>query len=175
MGRRALAWALVTPVAAAGVLVTHALAYCLTRTPTGAVHGYLDHAPQVVAVVASVALLGLAVQDRSLSRASSRWFAPLAPLGFAVQEHLEGLAHSGHVPWLLTTPSFLLGLALQVPVAFLCVLVVRRITGTVTGVRPRSPSAGAAWLPLTARPLLARGTSGPLRPSGRGPPRRLAT
>jgi hypothetical protein len=164
-----------TPVAAAGVLVTHALAYRLTGTPTGEVHGYLEHAPQVVAVVASVALLGLAVQDRSLRRASSWWFAPLAPLGFVAQEHLEGLAHSGHLPWLLTTPSFLLGLALQIPVALLCVLVVRRITGTLTGPRPRSASASAAWLPLTVRPFLVPGHTRALRPSGRSPPRRLAT
>lgn len=174
MGRRALAWALVTPVAAAGVLLIHALAYRLTGTPTGAVHGYLEHAPQVVAVVASVALVGLAVQDRSLSHASSWWFAPLAPVGFAGQEHVEGLAHSGHVPWLLTTPSFLLGLALQIPVAFLCVLVVRRITGTLTPVRPRSVLPAGAWLPLPAIALLVPEKTRPPRASGRGPPGRLA-
>jgi hypothetical protein len=38
VGRRALAWALVTPVAAAGVLAAHGLAYRLTGTPSGAVH-----------------------------------------------------------------------------------------------------------------------------------------
>jgi hypothetical protein len=165
----------VTPVAAAGVLVTHALAYRITATPTGAVHGYLDHAPQAVAVVASVALLGLALQDRSLSRASALWFAPLAPLGFTVQEHLEGLAHSGHVPWLLTTPTFLVGLALQLPVALLCVLVVRRITGTLRAGRTRSASAGEAWLPLAALPSLVPGAARPPRPTGRGPPAGLAT
>ena len=75
------------------------------------INAYLEHGPQVVAVLATVALLGLALQDRSLRAASAWWFAPLAPVGFAAQEHLEGLAHTGDLPWLLTTPSFLLGLA----------------------------------------------------------------
>ena len=175
MGRRALAWALVTPVAATGVLAAHALAYRLTGTPTGAVHAYLDHAPQVVAVLATVALVGLALQDRSLTSASIWWFAPLAPLGFAAQEHVEGLAHTGHVPWLLTTPTFLLGLVLQTPVALLCVVVVRRVTGMLTASRARSTSAGGAWLPLSASPMLVPETATTPRPSGRDPPALLAT
>jgi hypothetical protein len=175
VGRRALAWALVTPVAAAGVLAAHALAYRLTGTPTGAVHAYLDHGPQVVAVLATVALLGLALQDRSLTAASTWWFAPLAPLGFAVQEHIEGLAHTGHLPWLFTTPTFVLGLALQIPIALLCVLVVRRITGTLTAPRSRSSLRDGAWLPLSARPLLAPEATAAPRPSGRDPPALLTT
>ena len=174
MGRRALAWALVTPVAAAGVLAAHALAYRLTGTPSGAVHAYLDHGPQVVAVLATVALLGLALQDRSLTAASAWWFAPLAPLGFAAQEHLEGLAHTGHLPWLLTTPSFLLGLVLQIPVALLCLLVVRRVTGTLTASLRRSASLGVAWVPLSTRPILVPETTTPRRPRGRAPPTLVA-
>ena len=175
MGRRALAWALVTPVAAAGVLAAHALAYRLTGTPAGAVHAYLDHAPQVVALLATAALVGLALQDRSLTATSTWWFAPLAPLGFAAQEHMEGLAHTGHLPWLLTTPTFLLGLVLQIPVALLCVLVVRRVTGTLTVKQARSTPTGGAWLPLSARPLLVPETANHPRPSGRDPPAFLAT
>lgn len=176
MGRRALAWALATPIAAAGVLVTHALAYALTGTPVGEVHAYLDHVPQVVLVLASLGLVGLALQERSLSRMSAWWFAPLAPLGFVAQEHLERLAHTGELPWLLTTPTFLLGLALQLPVALLCALVVRRVVGTLTKRRPaRSGSAGETWLPLSARPATAPPSIRLLRPSGRGPPALLAS
>lgn len=175
MGRRALAWALVTPVAAAGVLAAHALAYRLTGTEPGSAHAYLDHLPQVVAILASVALVGLALQDRSLSRASSWWFAPLAPLGFSAQEHVERLAHTGHLPWLLTTPTFLLGLALQLPVALLCVVVVRRVTGSLTFRSPRPRALGAAWLLLTALTLLVPDAARPPRPSGRGPPGLPAT
>ena len=122
MRRRLLAWILVTPVAAAGVLVTHALAYRLTGTRPGPVHEYLAHVPQVVFVLASLALVGLAFQERSLSRFSARWVAPLAPLAFVCQEHLERLVHTGQLPFLLTSPTFLLGLALQLPVAVGCVL-----------------------------------------------------
>jgi hypothetical protein len=171
-----VAWVLVTPIAAAGVLVTHALAYRLTGTPAGEVHAYLDHVPQVVLVLASLGLLGLALQERSLSRASTWWFAPLAPLGFVAQEHLERLAHTGELPWLLTTPTFLLGLVLQVPVVLLCVLVVRLVVGTVVRrrrARPRSP--GEAWLPLSEHPAIVPPSLRTRRPSGRGPPALLVT
>jgi hypothetical protein len=176
VGRRALAWALVTPIAAAGVLVTHALAYRLTGAPVGEVHAYLDHVPQVVLVFASLGLLGLALQERSLSRASAWWFAPLAPLGFVALEHVERLAHTGEVPWLLTTPTFLLGLALQVPVVLLCALVVRRVVGTLAKSRRARPwSPGEAWIPLSARPAVAPPSIRLIRPSGRGPPALLVS
>jgi hypothetical protein len=174
--RRLLAWILVTPVAAAGVLAAHALAYRLTGARPGSMHEYLAHVPQVVVVLASVALVGLAVQERSLSRLSARWVAPLAPVGFACQEHLERLVHQGHVPWLLTSPTFLLGLALQLPVTLACVLLVRRVVGTLSGVRPRrSLRPGDAWLPLsTSAPFLPRAARPP-RATGRGPPALLAS
>ncbi len=174
--RLLLAWILVTPVAAAGVLAAHALAYRLTGARPGPTHEYLAHVPQVVVVLASVALLGLAVQERSLSRFSARWVAPLAPLGFACQEHLERLVHEGHVPWLLTSPTFLLGLALQLPVSLACVLLVRQVVGTLTGVRRRrAPRHGDAWLPVsTSAPLLPRAARPP-RATGRGPPALLAS
>ena len=176
MRRRLLAWILVTPVAAAGVLAAHALAYRITGTRPGPTHEYLAHVPQVVVVLASIALVGLALQERSLSRLSARWVAPLAPLGFACQEHLERLVHEGRVPWLLTSPTFLLGLALQLPVALACVLLVRRVVGTLTGVRRRrAPRPGDPWLPVsTSAPLLPRAARPP-RATGRGPPALLAS
>ena len=175
VGRRALSWALATPIAAAGVLVTHALAYRLTGARMGQVHEYLAHAPQVVFLLASLALLGLALQERSLNGASVWWFAPLAPLGFAAQEHVERLAHTGELPWLLTSPTFLLGLALQLPVALVCVLVVRRVGGSLaTPGRARRWSAGEAWLPLPATPAWCHASVRAVRPTGRGPPALLA-
>jgi hypothetical protein len=174
--RRVLAWILVTPVAAAGVLAAHALAYRLTGTRPGAMHDYLAHVPQVVVVLASLALVGLAVQERSLNRVSARWVAPLAPLGFACQEHLERLAHEGHVPWLLTSPTFLLGIALQLPVALACVLLVRRVIGTLTGVpMRRAPRLGVALLPLFGSAPLVPRSGRPPRATTRGPPTLLAS
>ena len=175
MRRRLLAWILVTPVAAAGVLLTHALAYRLTGVQPGPVHEYLAHGPQVVFVLASLALVGLALQERSLSRFSARWVAPLAPLGFACQEHVERLVHTGQLPFLLTSPTFLLGLALQLPVSIGCFVLVRRVLGTLPGARRRRALRPAhAWLPLTElSPLVVR-PAWRSRPTGRGPPALLA-
>ena len=177
MARRTLAWLLVTPIAAAGVLAAHAVAYALTGTDPGPEHEYLGHAPQVVGLLASLALLGLALQERSLRPWSTRWFAPVAPIAFVCQEHLERLAHTGELPWLLTTPSFLVGLALQLPVAIASVLVVRRVMGTLAAPARRSapPVPGGAWLPLPTRPAAAPATHDAPRPSGRAPPPLLAS
>ena len=122
-------------MAAAGVLGAHALAYGLTGTTAGSVHAYLAHVPQVVAVLASIGLVGLAVQERSFGRLPLWPFALVGPLGFTCQEHVERLAHTGELPFVLTTPSFAVGLVLQVPVALLCVGVARRVAGALVGVR----------------------------------------
>ena len=171
MARRMLAWALVTPVAAAGILVAHALAYAVTGTEPGALHAYLAHAPQVLAILATFGLVGLALQERGLGRGSLWSAAVLAPLGFACQEHLERLVHTGELPWLLTTPAFLVGLALQVPVALLCVVLARRVAGSLSGPRVRWPARlGEAWLPLTARPVAIPRIVCIVHATGRGPP-----
>ena len=171
MARRMLVWALVTLVSAAGILIAHATAYALTGTDPGPIHGYLAHAPQVVAVLATIGLVGLALQERGLGGRSFGLFALLAPLGFACQEHLERFAHTGELPLLLTTPSFLVGLALQVPVALLCVAVARRAAGSLKGFRIAGPGRiGQAWLPLSGTPVATPSVVGLTRPTGRGPP-----
>lgn len=171
-----LAWILVTPVAATGVLMTHALAYRVTGARPGPVHEYLAHVPQIAVVLATIALVGLALQDRSLSRLSAWWVAPLAPLGFACQEHIERLVHTGELPWLFSSPTFLVGLALQVPIALVCVALVRRVLGTLTPVRRRRrASPGEAWVPLTASPPLLPSVVHVPRATGRGPPALLAS
>jgi len=176
MARRLLAWFLVLPVAAAGVLTGHALAYVLTGTAPGPFHDYLGHAPQVLAVLGTIGLVGLALEERSVGPRSLRSFALVAPLGFACQEHVERLAHTGDLPWLVTSPAFLVGLALQVPIALLSLLVARRVAGALNGTRRvRSAPAGEAWLPLSTRPLAKPRAARPARATGRGPPPLLAS
>jgi hypothetical protein len=170
MARRLLAWLLLIPVAAGGILVGHELAYRLTGASAGSVHEYLSHAPQVVAVLASLGLAGLAFQERSVGRPPLWVFALLGPLGFACQEHLERLVHTGEVPVLLASPTFLLGLVLQIPVGLFCAFVARRVAGTVS-VRPRRPGAiGAVWLPLSTSPVVRPIGFRRGRATGRAPP-----
>ena len=171
MARRILSWALVTPLAAVGILGAHAAAYRLTGTEPGSVHAYLGHAPQVLAVLATIGLVGLASQQRGFGSRSLWSFGLVAPLGFACQEHLERLAHTGELPWLLTTPVFLVGLALQIPVAILCVAVARRVPGTLANrCRVRTSATGEAWLPLSAQPHSRPRTARVPRATGRAPP-----
>ncbi|HET7514576.1 MAG TPA: hypothetical protein VFJ60_07215, partial [Gaiella sp.] len=80
MARRMLAWLLVIPLAAVGVLAAHQAAYAVTGAGPGTEHGYLEHAPQVAGLLGSLALLGLALQERSLRPRSAWWVAPIAPL-----------------------------------------------------------------------------------------------
>ena len=168
--RRSLTWLVTLPFAAASVLLGHALAYRLTGTPLGNVHGYLEHVPQVVFILVSVALLGLAADTRA-RRQSPLPLAALAAVSFAVQEHLERLAHTGHVPFLLASPVFWLGIVLQAPLAIVIWRVSRRVSEDLAGRVPtRLPRL--ARLPLLLAPpapapvVVRRGV--PRR--GRGPP-----
>ncbi len=114
--QRPLAWIATMPLAAASVVAGHAAAYRLTGTPLGDDHGYLQHAPQIALVLATVAVLGLAADTRTRRRSP----LPLASIGivaFAVQEHLERFLHTGHVPFLLASPVFWVGVLLQVPLS----------------------------------------------------------
>ena len=109
------------PVAAAGVLAAHALAYGLTGTTAGSVHAYLAHAPQVVAVLASIGLVGLAVQERSFGRLPLWPFALVGPLGFICPGARRASRPHGRAAVPPDDAAFPVGLVLQLPVALLCV------------------------------------------------------
>ena len=70
------------------------VAYRVTGTPADDLHGYLAHAPQVVLILATLALLGLAADARA-RRSSPLPLALLAIGAFVAQEHLERLIHTG--------------------------------------------------------------------------------
>ena len=124
--RRTLTWLVTLPFAAASVVIGHAIAYSVTGTPTGGMHDYLAHAPQIVFILASLAVLGLAADTRARRHSP----LPLAVLGvgaFIAQEHLERLIHTGHVPFLFASPVMWLGIALQLPLAVTIWFVARRL------------------------------------------------
>jgi hypothetical protein len=168
--RRTLIWLLTLPFAAVSVLLGHALAYRLTGTPVGDVHGYLEHAPQVVLILVSVALLGLAADTRA-RRHSPLPVAALAVVSFVVQEHLERLVHTGHLPFLLASPVLWLGIVLQVPLAAAVWLVSRDLSEDIAAPARRAVPR-LAGLPLTFAPAVPRPVAliTAVARRGRGPP-----
>ncbi len=122
----------------AGLFAGHSLGYRLA-TPdaheradalAGSGHAYLDLAPLALAVCMGLLLAALLFRAVAGFRgeprrpAASRAFILLPPLAFVVQEHLERLLYSGDVPWTAALePSFLFGLALQLPFALAALLI----------------------------------------------------
>ena len=169
---RTRVWILVGPIVGAGVLTAHALAYRLTSTPTDPFHAYVAHAPQVLLVLAlcGAALAGFGTRDTA---PRARVFPVAALVTFVVQEHLERLAHGAGFPILVTSPVFLVGLALQVPVALLawalarCLLDAVQHVVTRRSLRPRFDVRLVSVLRTALDAIV-----GPI-PHGRGPPLRL--
>jgi hypothetical protein len=167
--RRVLAWTITLPLTAAGVLCAHWLAYAALGVPLGDTHAYLDHAPQLVAVLASVGLAALVLETRGATRPA--WpFAAFALATFAVQEHAERLVHTGDLPWLATRPEFLLGLVLQVPFALAAWLAARLLLRVHAEPRLRPPALPVlAFSLVSVEPLPVAGPA-QVRPAVRGPP-----
>ncbi len=174
---------------AAGSLAAHCLAYGIVEpdphrradvlAATG--HGYLAHAP--LALAAGIALLLAALTGHAVrafrggSSPRLTWPVALVPLlGFALQEHLERLV-SGDLPLAAALePTFLVGLALQLPFALAALLVARALAGAAEAVGRTLATAPRA---LALRPLgVAIGVDAPsprlpalaLRRAGRAPP-----
>jgi hypothetical protein len=187
--RRRSAWLVSLPLVVAGSLIAHQLAYLAVAgahadallADTG--HGYLDQLPTgaVLALVCLLLGLGLAAVDRVRERAGRgipAWLIALVPLlGFALQEHVERLAHSGQVPWgAALDATFLVGLALQLPFAALAFVIARALLRTVASIvtallersRPGSHRRTINRFGLSARLVLAAGLA--YRRAPRGPP-----
>jgi hypothetical protein len=191
--RRSLAWLVAVPLMLAGSEAAHALAYRFAYPDlhvrvqallvTG--HGYLRWLPLALGVAAAVVALSLLVTavDAARGRAPRglpAWaFALLPPMAFVVQEHLERLLHTGVFPWHEAgTPTFVPGLALQIPFALLAYAIARlllrtaqragRVVARVAPPRPRFvPIALAAPAAEPPLPRVALISSGLAR---RGPP-----
>jgi len=162
-------WLAVSPLMAAGVVGAHALAYRVTATPTAPLHHYLEHVPQVLSVLAVTGLAFGGLASR-LGRPAA-WPFPLAAVAtFVVQEHVERLAHTGEVPWLLSSRVFLVGLLLQVPVAVVVWLLARGLLVATTGREARRPQLPRGFVEIATPPTLGMRSVAAIAPRGRGPP-----
>lgn len=189
--RQRIAVLVAMPIACVGSLVAHQLDYAI-QAPDAVVraqllassgHGYLRHLPLLVAACVAAALIGVVldvVPSRSVSpgRVTAWPLALVAPLAFTFQEHLERFLHDGVFPaHLVLQPSFLIGLALQVPFALFAwgvartlLLTARRVALSLRGRAPRRPVRGdtaAVRLPVVCR---ARRSILASRVAGRAPP-----
>jgi hypothetical protein len=123
-----------------GMEVAHALAYRLVfpeaslraamLAATG--HGYAGWLPLVLGISGAVAIVGVVAAVVDVARGGRvrelgpGAFALLPPVAFALQELLELSLHTGGVAWhAFAAPTFLPGLALQLPFALLAYLLTR--------------------------------------------------
>jgi hypothetical protein len=154
---------------AAGVLTGHWLAYRLTATPTEPLHAYLEHAPEVLLLLAAAALI-LAALGTCMNTPPVRTFPLLGLATFVLQEHLERLVHGGGLPMLLTSPAFVAGLALQIPVALVAWAVARWLLGLVGDAVLRTPLCPGWGVVCVTIPIGALDPIDVRIPRGRGPP-----
>ncbi|MBV8256189.1 MAG: hypothetical protein JO073_00075 [Actinobacteria bacterium] len=172
--RRGLAWLVSLPLVLAGSQVAHVLAYRLVypeaRVRLGALagsgHGYMALLPLALGVAGAVVAVSLALASVDAARGRPvrslpPWaFALLPLLSWTTQEALERWIAGGIAPWhALGAPTFLPGLALQLPFGAFAWLAARlllraaaRVGRALAGAPPRvRPVALAPW---TARELV---------------------
>ena len=140
MGGRGIVWMLSLPLAAAGWIGAHSVAYALVvpdpdhraELLSDSGHGYLGAAPLILACAITLIVAGLALAILDGLRGGPRARVPVwpvalvPPLGFAVQEHLERLIELNAFPFgAVLEPTFLVGMALQLPFALAAVTVAR--------------------------------------------------
>ena len=190
LARSRSCWLVILPLLVSGSLAAHAVAYRLVGgsaadadellAATG--HGYLAELPigtMIGLVTVAIGVVGLGV-ERRLGRANRAVppsaYALLPLVGFAMQEHLERLCASGALSThLLTSPIFLVGLALQLPFAAAAWLLVRllsRVADVVAALlpAPTPPHAGVAPTRVVERVQHSRGATIARHLAPRGPP-----
>lgn len=189
--RRGLTWLVAVPLLVAGSQAAHALTYRLVYPGTSirvhallvTGHGYLDRLPLVLGVALAIALVALLVAALDASRGRSvralpAWaFALLAPLAFALQEIIELSLHTGTFAWhAAAAPTFLPGLALQLPFSLLAWLAARLLlraaarAGHALASRPPVGRPLPLLTPVPAGATLPRARVLAHRLAKRGPP-----
>lgn len=141
-GRPRLAWLLVFALTVAGWISAHEVAYRVAlRHPhaggsesAGPGHAYLAYSSLMLAVCLLVAILsmaGLVARPDGLRPASRRLLfvvVSLPPLGFTLQELLEGLFATGTLPYeAALEPAFLLAILFQLPFALAALAVAQAL------------------------------------------------
>jgi hypothetical protein len=185
--RGATPWLLSVPLALAGCLAAHELTYRIvepdahqrTHLLAASGHGYLGQLRLLLAVGLALVLATFVRQAllaaRGLEpRGPSRLVALVPPLAFALQEYGERLFHDGAFPVeTFTEPTFVVGLALQLPFALVALAAAALLTRTARALgrllaRPPLAPARAVLRSLasTSRPRPAH--RAPAR--GRAPP-----
>jgi hypothetical protein len=193
--RRGLTWLVAVPLLVAGSQAVHALTYRLVypgmpirvRALDVTGHGYLDRLPLALGVALAIALVALlvAVIDASrgrTARALPAWaFGVLAPLAFALQEVIELSLHTGTFAWhAVAAPTFLPGLALQLPFSLLAWLAARLLlraasrAGRAFAARPPAGRLLSLAAPVPRSVTLPRPRALAYRLAERAPPLRLA-
>ena len=139
---RRLTWVVWLPLAVAPWLGAHCLAYALASPGShdyghahAGGHAYLVYSAPILAACALTLLLagvivgvGEGLRARPRAHPPLRLFLLLPPLGFVVQEHLEPLIGTGALPYdVVLEPTFLVGLALQLPFALAALLLTRAL------------------------------------------------
>ena len=143
--RRSLAWLVAVPLMLAGSQVAHMLAYRIVY-PAASIrlhalietgHGYESALPLVLGVAAAIVGLSLVASILDVARgrdvgSAPPWAFALLPLaGFAFQEYLERWLAWGFFPWYTAEqPTFLIGIALQLPFGILAYLAARLLLRT---------------------------------------------
>lgn len=139
--QRRAGWLVALPVATASWLSAHCLAFVLVPPAGGehmhhhaeGGHPYFASTPVLIAALVTVLAAGLVLCVGEGLRGGTRGPAPpallfalLPPLGFVVQEHVEDLVRTGSLSGqLITEPTFVAGLALQLPLAVGALLLCR--------------------------------------------------
>jgi hypothetical protein len=148
MTRRKAAWVVALPLVAASWLGAHCLAYWLVSPGAEQHMGmHAEHGHAWLGYTPALAIWGLALVIAGLvlcigeglrglrpSGPGVRVFALLPPAAFVVQEHVERLIGTGSIPAdLVAEPTFLVGLALQLPFALAALLLTRALYAIAFG------------------------------------------
>lgn len=191
MKARRAAWMIALPLAVVSWLGAHCLAYWLVA-PAGehhmglhaeSGHAYLGYTPALLVwglalVVAGLLLcVGQGLRGHRPSPPPLHLFALVPPVGFTLQEHVERLIGTGGLPPdIVLEPTFLLGLALQLPLTLAALLLAHALqAGGFTLGRMLAPRLALLESLRVTPPSLQRlpAAAAPLTPSvlalGHGP------